>query len=49
MLNIKVLEGCAIEDIHISPSRKTREIHSQPDGEYGAALRVYNREKGVMI
>ena len=41
----KVLEGCAIEDIFISPSRKTREINPQPDGEYGAALRVYNREK----
>lgn len=41
----KVLEGCAIEDIFIAPSRKTREINPQPDGEYGAALRVYNREK----
>lgn len=39
----KVLEGCAIEDIFVCPSRKTREMNPQPDGEYGAALRVYNR------
>ena len=28
-----------------APSRDTREENPQPDGEYGAAVRMYNRER----
>lgn len=35
----RVLEGTAIEDIFICPARGTP---PQPDGEYGAAIRVYD-------
>lgn len=38
----RVLDGMAIEDIFICPARG--EV-SQPDGEYGAAIRMYNAEK----
>ena len=41
----KVLEGTAVEDIFICPSRETKEINPQPDGEYGVAIRMYNAEK----
>lgn len=41
----KVLEGTAIEDIFICPSRDTKETNPQPDGEYGVAVRMYNAEK----
>ena len=41
----RVLDGTAIEDIFICPSRATREIDPQPDGEYGVALRMYDPEK----
>ena len=40
----RVLEGRAIEDIYICPSRATRDSNPQPDGEYGAAFRMYNKE-----
>lgn len=36
------LEGRAIQDIFICPSRATRETNLQPDGEYGTTLRIYN-------
>lgn len=35
----RVLEGTAIEDLFICPARGTP---PQPDGEYGAAIRVYD-------
>ena len=41
----RVLEGMAIEDIFICPSRDTKDINPQPDGEYGVAVRMYNKEK----
>ena len=41
----RALDGMAIEDLFICPSRDTREENPQPDGEYGAAVRMYNRER----
>lgn len=41
----RILEGTAIEDIFICPSRETKETHPQPDGEYGVAVRMYNKEE----
>lgn len=38
----RALDGTGIEDLFICPSRNTRESNPQPDGEYGAALRMYN-------
>lgn len=38
----RVLNGMAIEDLFICPSRATREENPNPDSEYGAALRMYN-------
>ena len=40
-----MLEGTAVEDIFICPSRETKEINPQPDSEYGVAIRMYNDEK----
>lgn len=37
-----VLEGRAIQDVFICPSRATRNINPQPDGEYGTTFRIYN-------
>ena len=37
-----ILEGTAIQDVFICPSRTTRLNNPQPDGEYGTTLRVYN-------
>jgi len=37
-----ILEGRAIQDVFICPSRATRFENVQPDGEYGTTLRVYN-------
>ena len=41
----RVLEGTAIEDIFICPSRDTKETYPQPDGEYGVAVRMYDSRK----
>lgn len=41
----RVLEGAAIEDIFIRPSREAKELDLQPDGEYGAAIRMYDQSK----
>lgn len=41
----RALDGMAIEDLFICPSRATREENPQPDGEYGAAIRMFNPEK----
>jgi len=41
----RVLNGMAIEDLFICPSRDTRDKELQPDGEYGAAIRMFNTEK----
>lgn len=37
-----VLEGMAIQDLFIVPSRVERKINPQPDGEYGTTIRFYN-------
>ena len=41
----RVLEGTAIEDIFICPSRDTKETNPQPDGEYGVAVRMYDSRR----
>ncbi len=41
----RVLEGTAIEDIFICPSRDTKDTDPQPNAEYGVAVRMYNHEK----
>lgn len=40
----RALDGTCIEDLFICPSRVTRESNPQPDGEYGAAVRMFNPE-----
>lgn len=40
-----VLEGTAVEDIFICPSRDTKELNPQPDAEYGVAVRMYNQAR----
>jgi hypothetical protein len=37
-----ILEGRAIQDVFICPSRAERNLHPQPDAEYGTTVRVYN-------
>ena len=39
----RVLDGVGIQDTFIFPSRATRESDPQPDGEYGSAIRMYNK------
>lgn len=39
----RVLNGTGIEDLFICPSRATRISNPQPDGEYGAAIRMFNK------
>lgn len=41
----RVLEGAAVEDLFICPSREERVSNPQPDGEYGVALRIFNPNK----
>ena len=38
----KILEGAAVQDIFICPSRETRLTDPQEDGEYGTALRRFD-------
>lgn len=38
----RVLDGTAIQDLFICPSRKERIIKTYPDAEYGTTLRIYN-------
>lgn len=40
----RILNGAGIEDLFICPSRKTMESNSQPDGEYGLAVRMFNKK-----
>ena len=37
-----VLEGTAVQDIFICPSREERINCNQPDSEYGTTIRIYN-------
>ncbi len=41
----KILEGTAIEDIFICPSRDTKDKNPQKDAEYGVAIRMYNPQQ----
>ncbi|OPJ56632.1 hypothetical protein [Clostridium oryzae] len=40
-----VLEGSAVQDVFICPSRKERFKLKQPDSEYGTTIRFYNPKK----
>ena len=42
-----ILDGTAIQDIFICPSRKERITNPHPDGEYGTTVRFYNPSKDV--
>lgn len=37
-----VLDGTAIQDVFICPSRTERQIHPQPDATWGTTLRIFN-------
>lgn len=37
-----VLEGSAIQDVFICPSREARKQDKQPDAEYGTTFRIYD-------
>lgn len=41
----RVLDGAGIEDLFICPSRATRKENPQPDGEYGAAVRMFHPKR----
>lgn len=41
----RVLNGTGIEDLFICPSRETMYSNPQPDGEYGMAIRMFNKEE----
>lgn len=38
----RVLDGTAVQDLFIVPSRTERLRNKQPDAEYGTTLRIYN-------
>lgn len=40
-----ILEGLAIQDVFICPSRAVRDVAPQPDAAYGTSVRMYNPEK----
>lgn len=40
----RVLDGTAVQDLFIVPSREERLINKQPDAEYGTTLRIFNSE-----
>jgi len=40
-----ILDGTAIQDVFICPSRNEREANPHPDGEYGTTVRFYNPTK----
>ena len=40
----RVLDGTAVQDLFIVPSREERLINKQPDAEYGTTLRIFNPE-----
>jgi len=37
-----ILDGSAIQDVFICPSRKEREANPHPDAEYGTSVRFFN-------
>ena len=38
----RVLNGTAVQDVFIVPSRTENAINPQPDAEYGTTIRIYN-------
>lgn len=42
-----ILDGTAIQDVFICPSRAERLKNEQPDATYGTTLRVYNPSSGT--
>jgi len=42
-----ILDGTAIQDTFICPSRKERAINPHPDAEYGTTVRFYNPSKNT--
>lgn len=42
-----ILEGLAIQDIFICPSRDTRDVAPQPDAAYSTSVRMYNPQKNA--
>ena len=38
----RVLDGTAVQDTFIVPSRAEAKLHPQPDAEYGTTIRIYN-------
>lgn len=42
----RVLNGMGIQDLFICPSREERKKINEPNAEYGATIRVYNRGTG---
>lgn len=38
----RVLDGTAVQDVFIVPSRNERKINPQPDAAYGTTIRFYN-------
>jgi hypothetical protein len=42
-----VLQGRAVQDVWIVPSREERERHESADGEYGTTIRVYDPDEDV--
>ena len=43
----RVLDGTAVQDLFIVPSRAERLQNKQPDAEYGTTLRIYNPQTMV--
>lgn len=41
----RILEGLAVQDLFICPSRATRSTAPQPDAAYGTTVRMYNPGK----
>jgi hypothetical protein len=42
-----ILEGLAIQDLFICPSRETRNITTQSDAAYGTTVRMYNPKRKI--
>ena len=43
----RVLDGYAVQDVFIVPSRAQRLINPQPDAEYGTTIRIYEPASGT--
>lgn len=43
----RILEGLAVQDLFICPSRATRAAAPQPDPAYGTTVRMYNPRTGA--